>query len=112
MLVTASHTPGFVPSASSIPAKKATTLRCSIIAPFGRPVDPEVKITYARFSRAADEWTLGDSAPASSSMQSARDCDDGGSASRSAVTVTTTRAFVSSIIHAIRLRGYGGSIGT
>ena len=43
MLVTASHVPGAsAPSRSSIPAKKLTTLRCSIITPFGLPVEPEV----------------------------------------------------------------------
>jgi hypothetical protein len=45
MLVTASQTPGSVPSRASIAAKKFMTLRCSTIVPFGRPVDPEVKIT-------------------------------------------------------------------
>jgi len=28
-----------------MPAKKLATLRCSIITPLGRPVEPEVKIT-------------------------------------------------------------------
>ena len=45
MLVTASHTPGSVPSSASIAAKKLATLRCSTITPFGRPVEPEVKMT-------------------------------------------------------------------
>jgi hypothetical protein len=46
MLVTASQTPGvFVPMLASMAAKKFTTFRCSIIVPFGRPVDPDVKIT-------------------------------------------------------------------
>src|SRR5256886_3147822 len=42
MLVTASHTPGSVPSTRSIPAKKFTTLRCVTITPLGLPVEPEV----------------------------------------------------------------------
>ena len=45
MLVTASHTPGCAPMRWSMPAKKLATLRCSIITPLGRPVEPEVKIT-------------------------------------------------------------------
>ncbi len=50
MLVTASHDPGACrrvvkPSCSSIAVKKLTTLRCSIITPFGRPVEPDVKMT-------------------------------------------------------------------
>ena len=42
MLVTASHTPGSVPSTRSIPVKKFTTLRCVTITPLGLPVEPEV----------------------------------------------------------------------
>ena len=49
MLVTPSHTPGGVsavwPNWSSIAVKKLATLRCSIITPLGRPVEPDVKIT-------------------------------------------------------------------
>ena len=49
MLVTASHTPGAADGrgrvAASIAVKKLTTLRCSIITPLGRPVEPDVKIT-------------------------------------------------------------------
>ncbi len=50
MLVTASHvpgdvTPGVKSSCSSIAVKKLATLRCSIITPFGRPVEPDVKMT-------------------------------------------------------------------
>ena len=40
--VTASQMPGAVPIRSSMPAKKLLTLRCSIITPLGRPVEPEV----------------------------------------------------------------------
>ena len=45
MLVTASHVPGSRPTRSSMPAKKFATLRCSIMTPFGRPVEPDVKMT-------------------------------------------------------------------
>ena len=50
MLVTASHTPGARArvvrrAASSIAVKKLATLRCSIITPLGRPVEPDVKMT-------------------------------------------------------------------
>ena len=45
MLVAASHTPGFVPNTWSMAVKKLATLRCSIITPFGRPVEPDVKMT-------------------------------------------------------------------
>ena len=53
MLVTASQTPGApapapldpAPMRASMPAKKLMTLRCSIITPLGRPVEPDVKIT-------------------------------------------------------------------
>ena len=49
MLVTASHVRCVEllewPSCSSIAVKKLTTLRCSIMTPLGRPVDPDVKIT-------------------------------------------------------------------
>jgi len=45
MLVTASQTPGVVPSRSSMAAKKAATFLCSSITPLGRPVEPEVKMT-------------------------------------------------------------------
>ena len=51
MLVTASHTPGpSPPTRASIPAKKLTTFRWQTITPFGRPVEPDVKMTYARFA--------------------------------------------------------------
>src|SRR6266478_9874846 len=46
-LVTASQTPGPADgfNTASMPAKKLSTLRCSIITPLGRPVEPDVKIT-------------------------------------------------------------------
>ena len=41
----ASQTPGFVPNTRSIAVKKLAVLRCSIITPLGRPVEPDVKMT-------------------------------------------------------------------
>ena len=108
MLVTASHTPGDdEPITSSMPVKKLVTFRCSIIAPFGRPVEPEVKITYARFSGPTPDSGSGISMPSSVNDLSSSRTPSRLEPNRltSAGCVTTVRTLASSSIIVIRSAG-------
>src|SRR2546427_663074 len=72
MLVSASQTgcaydapgpPDGAPTRSSMPVKKLATFWCSTMTPLGRPVEPEVKMTYARFSDTTPDDGFGISSP-------------------------------------------------
>ena len=107
MLVTASHTPAVVPSRSSMPTKKFATLRCSISTPFGRPVDPDVKIMYARLLAVAVLLTFSARVPDCSSPESSTSISGCGSgnASCSDRCVRITRGAQSSSIMVMRAAG-------
>ena len=52
VVIASSRSCSLKPGATRIDAMKFATARCGICTPLGRPVEPEVKITYAVSSAA------------------------------------------------------------
>ena len=83
------------PGSRAIERIRFTAERCRISTPFGLPVEPEVKMTYAGSSGPAAAPCGGASAEASSGASASTTTTDGtgdGTVSRSAVWVTITLA--------------------
>ena len=91
--------------------------RCETAAPLGRPVEPDVKMQYARSSGSTCAW-----APVAGRSHSSTDSTStvvmpgrlAGNTPRSTIApvVTMTRSAASSIMPSRRCLGYSGSRGT
>ncbi len=99
-----------IPNSSRAAATCASIAPCSMPTAFGRPVEPEVKMTYAR-SRGSGVWC---GAPASGSASSTRSTRGPSAPASSAVaaSVMTQASAASSAMNRSRSSGSAGSSGT
>ncbi len=117
---------GASPNVSCIHSSRLTIARCETPTPLGRPVEPEVKITYASESgctRVGAPGTSGTlSAGSGARPETARAAGSGSESARGSATpsgrtvvpsgpVSTVRARASSIMYASRSGGSPGSRG-
>ncbi len=103
------------PGSRAIDRRKFTTAPCETATPFGRPVEPEVKMTYATSEAVARAFTRPAGAAAISSASASRHTSEArcaGSSPESVDVVTRRPGAASSRMSARRSFGNAGSRGT
>src|SRR5581483_3286531 len=114
--VDASTRDNSAPNTSAAQQASDTAPACSTMIPLGRPVDPDVKITYATSRGPAVPGRFSPSNGASSAAVAGSSSGTSGSPSGSpaatAAVVSTATGADSASMYAIRSAGYAGSTGT